>query len=112
MKLQNKGIELRLQCDRDLAIHIEAALKGMPESRCRVAERKNIHGDASTCVLIATLAIKELPKVIAKLRELAAAIPVRRLQYGDIKATNISSRELTDILASNPTGRRKARSKV
>src|ERR1035437_6608760 len=66
--------ELRLQCDRNLADQLQAALKGMSESRCRVSERKNIHGDASTCVLIATLAIKELPILLSKLRDLADSI--------------------------------------
>ena len=66
--------ELRLQCDRNLADQLQAALKGMSESRCRGSERKNIHGDASTCVLIATLAIKELPILLSKLRDLADSI--------------------------------------
>jgi hypothetical protein len=63
-------------------------------------------------VLVATLAIKELPLVLTKLKELADGLPIRRLQYGDTTATNVSSKDLTNILETHATTKRRSKIKT
>jgi hypothetical protein len=109
MDMQNESTELCLQCDRELAIQIQATLKGMPESQCHIAERRNIHGEASAVVLIATLFLRELPTIIVKLKELLREAPIRQVQFGDINAKNISTADLVSILAKGTEKRKSGR---
>jgi hypothetical protein len=103
MNLTNEVTRLSLECDSELGRCIEDAVEGMPESNCQVSGRKNMIGEASSCVVIVALAIKELPAIVKVLRELSASLPIRRVRYGDIEAENLSSAELAELLSATKT---------
>lgn len=91
--------ELRVVCDRDSATFLDETIRTLEESKCRVTLRKNLHGEISSSIVVITLALRELPVIITKLKDLVDALPIRRVEYGSVRAVNVTSKELATILA-------------
>jgi hypothetical protein len=101
-------VSISLQTGHEGATLIDNAIKDQSESSSRVMKPKSLSGEAPTYLLLATLAVKELPTILKRLAELADSLPIRRAEIDGVKYEKLSGKEFKRIMDERAKTRAKS----